>query len=110
MANKLKDKILLSTPLTHIDIDNLIINKKFKAEKVINTIPWHEFLTRSRLPSVISSEIKKLEFTSVETAYFNDKQDSNAHWSYFPDEYLPYHRILYRYNFCPDDYIVGTIF
>ena len=33
--------------------------------------------------------------------YYKENIDSDAHWIYYPDLTLDYHRILIRHNFCP---------
>ncbi len=102
MADKLNDKLILKEELKSIDIDNLIVNNKFQAETIINTIPWTEFTTNSNLPNNIKEAIDKLQYCSIQISYYNQDTESNAHWIYIPDENIAHHRILNRFNFCMD--------
>jgi len=101
MANNINDKILFNIKVNDIDFNNLVVNKSFYAEKIIMTIPWTE-ISESSLPKDIRYSINKLEFISIETAYCDNTQETEAHWIYIPDESISYHRIVNRFNFCPN--------
>ena len=53
------------------------------------------------MPKEIKDTIKELKHSSVQTEYFQENLDTKAHWIYYPEAELPYHRILVRHNFCP---------
>jgi protoporphyrinogen oxidase len=100
MGEALGNHLLTSTPVSRIDITGKIINDTFKADKIINTIPWTAWLPMSDLPESIKEQILKLHFVSIDIDYHAETPATGAHWIYDPDENLAYHRILCRSNFC----------
>ncbi len=71
----------------------------YQAENIITTIPWLEFEDIIGMPEEICGMIKKLKYSSVETRYYSENMDTDAHWIYYPNDDLAYHRILVRHNF-----------
>lgn len=74
---------------------------KYRADTIVTTIPWLEYEEISGMPEEIHGALQELKYTSIQTEYFPDHLDTTAHWIYYPDPALPYHRILVRHNFCP---------
>lgn len=72
----------------------------YRADTIITTIPWVEFQELIGMPVKIQSSITELKSTSIQTMYFPDNMETKAHWIYYPDPSLAYHRILVRHNFC----------
>lgn len=106
MADSLGDRILYGVDIKTIDFAEKSLKssdgRRFQADAIINTIPWKEFHTLIGMPEKIIEDISKLKHSSIETRYFYGNLDTKAQWIYFPDEKLPYHRILVRSNFCPN--------
>lgn len=100
MADRVKDYIVYKEEVESLQIEPLCVNNRFLANKIINTIPWKAFEHSADMPKEILQAIAKLEYTSVVIEYQPDRTDTKAHWTYFPSEELPYHRILWRSNFC----------
>lgn len=100
MAEKIDQHLIVNMKVAEIDLKNKIINKKFKASKIINTIPWQEFSAKSALPKAIKNDISKLKFGSIRISYEPKHEKTKAHWTYIPDESILHHRKLYRSNFC----------
>lgn len=73
-----------------------------KAENIITTIPWKSINEIEGASEEVRSAIDQLEHSGIETRYFNDRLDTEAHWIYYPEPEKAYHRILVRHNFCPD--------
>ena len=48
-----------------------------------------------------ADSIFPLRHSSIVTQYVPKHLDTKAHWIYYPDPALSYHRILVRHNFCP---------
>jgi len=102
MADKLGDKIKYNVDVNCIDIENRIVNDEYQADIIINTAPWKSFKTIKGLPEKYLEYIDSLKFSSIVVEYVPDKLNTTAHWIYYPDMKLDYHRILVRHNFCPD--------
>ncbi len=100
MAERVKDYIRYGVTVESLDIENKCVNENFCGETIINTIPWHAFENASGMPEEIKQAIGKLEYSSVVIEYQDKEVNTDAHWTYFPDESLDYHRILWRSNFC----------
>ncbi|MFG6333820.1 MAG: FAD-dependent oxidoreductase [Lachnospiraceae bacterium] len=105
MADSIRSCIYYGTRAQSIDF----IEKKVKttdgeiysADIIISTIPWREFKELKGMPNNLITSILKLKHSSIETRYFAENMDTQAQWIYYPDQRLPYHRILVRHNFCP---------
>lgn len=100
MADRVKDHIIYKEKVESLQVERLCVNNRFSAKKIINTIPWKAFEHSADIPKDILQAIGKLEYTSVVIEYQPDKSNTQAHWTYYPDETLSYHRILWRSNFC----------
>lgn len=104
MADKLNGRILYNVKVKSIDFRQKHIRtaegEYFAADIIISTIPWSEFNELIGMPEKFILSIKQLKNSAIETRYFQDKLDTKAHWIYYPDNNLPYHRILVRANFC----------
>lgn len=106
MGECVKEHIVYSASVSGIDFNtkNVITadGQKYQAEIIINTIPWAELKEISGMPYDIEISLNKLKYSSIETRYFPENMKTDAHWIYYPDMELPYHRILVRHNFCPN--------
>ncbi len=100
MAESLKDKIIYNTKVESIDVENKIVNDRYTADVIINTVPWTSIKNISVNDENVYSNIKKLSYSTVVTEYHQENMDTEAHWIYYPDKKLDYHRILVRHNFC----------
>ncbi len=101
MAKTLGDKIQYQTKIEKIDFDQKIVNDTYHADYIINTAPWKSFDQILGLPEELRQSIDTLKYSSVVIEYHNEHIDTSAHWIYYPDPELSYHRILVRHNFCP---------
>ena len=99
MGDALGDSLLTDCKVEKIDIDNLIVNDSWQAEKILTTIPWSVWNGISNVPSDIATQISSLEYTSIDVQYCSDIFNSPAHWIYEPDISVPHHRYLLRSNF-----------
>lgn len=102
MAAALKDKIIYNTEITEIDCDTKTVNRKYKADTIITTIPWKSVKSFKGMPEKITQIIDSLKYSSTVIAYKPELLDTKAQWIYYPDPKLSYHRILVRHNFCPN--------
>lgn len=104
MANNIKDNIKYNKTVNSINFDTKTVitsdNEEYQADVIITTIPWLEFTEIVGMPERIKDSIKDLKYSSIQTKYFSNNLDTKAHWIYYPDPKLPYHRILVRHNFC----------
>lgn len=102
MAEALGNRIHYNEPVTSIDYDKKIVNGKYQADVIVCTIPWKSIGEHTNLPDEMTSIIEDLKYSSIVTEYNDEKLDTKAHWIYYPDPSLYYHRILVRHNFCPN--------
>ena len=108
MAENLGDKILYNVSVNSLDFDTLCVNKEFKAETIITTIPWTELKSVYGMPEEIQKSIKELKHTAVRVDYHEGKLNTDAAWVYYPEADIPYHRAMVRHNFCPNSKGYGT--
>ena len=101
MADALGGRIRYNEKVTSLDYEERIVNGCYKADMGIETIPWTGIEQHINLPERLKKNLEALKHTSVVTEYVPEMLDSEAHWIYYPNESLSYHRILVRHNFCP---------
>jgi len=102
MAKALGDRIIYGEKVESIDYDTRTVNGKYQADVIICTIPWKAINKHINLPEKYMKDISSLKYSSIVTGYVEENLDTKAHWIYYPDSKLSYHRILVRHNFCPD--------
>ena len=101
MGDALGDKIRYNEKVTKIDYDTRTVNDTYQADRIVVTIPWKNIEEHKNLPQKLISNLDSLKYSSIVTEYAKDDLDTKAHWIYYPDPKLSYHRILVRHNFCP---------
>lgn len=106
MADVISKRIKYNNNINVLDINRHSVTTvqgiEYQADKIIVTIPWTCFEAIKGMPQELFTKIKKLRYSSVETRYYNKTLDTKAHWIYYPNRKLAYHRILVRSNFCTD--------
>lgn len=102
MAEALSGKIRYDEKAVKIDYEKKTVNDTYKADKIIVTVPWTGIKEHIGLPDELVRDMALLKHSSVVTQYAPKMLDTKAHWIYYPDPALSYHRILVRHNFCPD--------
>ncbi len=100
MAESLKDYLKTGVAVKELDIENRTVNGEYKADIIINTMPWTAFESIKGADESIKQGIKTLKYSSIVTEYHEENLDTPAHWIYYPDPEKAYHRILVRHNFC----------
>lgn len=101
LGASLGDHLLLDTPVLNIDVATKTVNGRYRAETIVNTIPWPLWLNAAELPEAIADLVKGLKQVAVDVDYSPAHPGTDAHWVYAPDESLSYHRVLSRCNFSP---------
>lgn len=101
MADTVKDHIVYNIQVDRIDFESRTVNGKYRADKIISTIPWTCYEKIDGMPEDLKQKVKKLKHSAVQIEYVKDYLNTKAHWIYYPDRELSYHRILVRHNFCP---------
>lgn len=105
MGDRLGDHLVLNCTVKELKIDDngLMImdmeGQQFCADNIITTIPWQCMGQSASIPDEIKEDIQALKHNSIVISYVNLNLDTDAHWIYYPDEELSYHRILVRHNF-----------
>ena len=106
LAEAVKGHIEYGANVSELDVNEHQVKTKdggiYRADIIINTVPWNAFQSISGVPDSILEKIKELRHTAIEVRYFSEKMDTDAHWIYYPDLASSYHRILVRSNFLPN--------
>lgn len=104
MADSMKEHMLYNCSVAEIDCETRVVTcangEQYRGDYIITTIPWNAFTKITNMPSDLQEDIKKLKSSAIETRYVPENLDTEAQWIYYPEESLPYHRILVRHNFC----------
>jgi len=101
MGDALGDRLRLGTPVRGIDLAARTVNDEFRAEVIVNSIPWTVWADLGALPPDIAAATGRLVNVPIDVDYQPEEAGSPAHWIYEPDEAVSYHRILARPNFVP---------
>lgn len=103
LADYISNNMIINKSVTSINFNNSEVqlddNEKISADTIITSIPWVG-INLINLPEDIKFGLTELKYTSVNVSYHSESIDSDAHWIYYPDLNLPYHRKLLRQNFC----------
>lgn len=103
MAKKLENKIQYNVAVSGIDFSNKSIitrcGKNLTANKIITTVPWSTLEKSKNMYKGAKSDIEKLKNNSIQTDYYPNTINTNAHWIYYPCNKLAHHRVLVRHNF-----------
>ena len=99
MGAALGDKLRLNTPIRSIRPQERLVNGEFKADIIVNTIPWPVWADADALPPAISAAVCSLVNVPIDVDYHPEMIPGKAHWLYEPDEKISYHRILVRSQF-----------
>ena len=106
MASKLANRIKYQSAVESIDFNSKTVTvsdgTKYTAEYIVTTIPWMDITELIGMPDDLCKQIKHLKYTSIQTEYHSEHLNTDSHWIYFPEDNIPYHRILVRHNFCPN--------
>jgi protoporphyrinogen oxidase len=99
IADSLEENIQYNYAVHNFDIKRGTVNSEYTAAGdggIINTAPWHEF--SKSLPGEYQKLIDDLQYTSVDVDYYPEQSDTDAHWTYYANPELPYHRKYHRDN------------
>jgi protoporphyrinogen oxidase len=99
MADTIKENIQYGVKADKINFEDNTINRRFNADYIISTIPWNEFMELFGMPEELRQKIRKIKHSSIQIQYTPENMDTDAHWIYYPQLELSYHRILVRHNF-----------
>ncbi|MBQ9549502.1 MAG: NAD(P)-binding protein [Lachnospiraceae bacterium] len=102
VAESLGDCLKTGVAAEKLDIAEKCVNDEYKADVIINTVPWTDFREIKGAAPALKKSIENLRYSSIVTEYHEERMDTAAHWIYYPDEEKDFHRILVRHNFCPD--------
>ncbi len=99
MGEALGGRLRLDVPVTSLDVGTRTVNGEFRADTIVCTVPWTSIKTFRGLPDGHLARVASLRHTSIDIDYFPENHPDTAHWIYYPDESLPYHRTLHRNRF-----------
>ena len=99
MGQSLGKCLLTNCKITSINLNTRSINNTWRADTIINTIPWTLWPQFCDIPSSIQTEINVLKKIAIDIDYIPTTLNNAAHWIYEPNESTPHHRKLLRSNF-----------
>ena len=100
MGEALGDRLHLGEALTGVDVEKKIVNGKYQADLIVNSVPWTFWAQHTALPEAVRAAVGRLVQVPIDVDYVAETLPSDSHWTYDPDEAKSYHRILLRANFC----------
>lgn len=104
MAQSISDHMVYGAEVCGINLTEGKVTcrngETYQGKRIITTIPWTCFEFMEGIPLETYNLIGQLKHTGIVVQYFEENLKTDAQWIYFPDESIPYHRILVRNNFC----------
>ncbi len=105
MQETIKDKLVLGVAVNGLSLTDKTVSctdgNSYVGENIITTIPWMEFSHIEGMSEEMKADIRRLKYSSTQIEYSPELLDTQAHWIYYPQREISYHRILVRHNFCP---------
>lgn len=103
IAGPVSDRIFTGCPVSNIERrgDTLVVNGRYRARAVINTVPWHLLAGSPIFDAGTRAAIGKLRHNQLVVSLHEQPYRTDAHWLYQPDEALRHHRTFYIRNFAP---------
>lgn len=106
MAEEINDNIIYNVSAIGINfISKAVLGSNgeiYEGNKIITTVPWHTLKTLEGMPRELELSLRNLKHSSIQVEYYPENMETDAHWIYYPEDDLEYHRILVRHNFCPN--------
>ena len=100
MGDALGEKLHLGEPLASLEPAMRIVNGRYQADYIVNSIPWTAWTQAGPMPQDIRQAVGQLVQVPIDVDYVAETLPSDSHWTYDPDESKSYHRVLLRSNFC----------
>jgi protoporphyrinogen oxidase len=100
MGEALGERLLTGTPVQEIDLEQRVVNGRFRAETIVSSIAWPLWPKLTNVPSEVGAAIGQLKHASIDVTYVPENLETDSHWIYEPDPAVPHHRLLARPNFC----------
>ncbi len=101
MGEALGSRLHLGESLLSVEPATRVVNGRYQADCIVNSIPWTIWAQAGPLPGEIRQAIGQLVQVPIDVDYQAETLPTDAHWVYDPAEEKSYHRILCRANFCP---------
>lgn len=113
IAAPISQYIKTNTRVFKLDYDEdskcWIVNNKYMARKIVNTIPWPDLYVALGCPAEISQQISKIKYNKIVISLFeNVSNDLPYHWRYQPDLDVQHHREFFISNFAKDSKDFGV--
>ena len=99
-ARRWGDQLHLGEALLSVDPERRIVNGRYQADVIVNSIPWSAWAQAAPMPTEVRDAIGRLVQVPIDVDYCPDTLPSDSHWTYDPDESKSFHRLLLRANFC----------
>lgn len=103
MGEALGNRLICEKRIKKLDIRNHYVETEdgltYEGRNIITTIPWKSYDAILGLADEIRESIHELKHTSIYIEYIPKNYVNKAHWVYYPQEDIAYHRILARENF-----------
>jgi len=100
MGLALGNSLITNCAVESVDLSTRTINGRWRAETIINTIPWPLWRNFCEVPQEVQRQIAKLRHISIDIDYVQESLNDPSHWIYEPNEAASHHRLLLRPNFC----------
>jgi protoporphyrinogen oxidase len=100
MGRALGNSLITNCAVESVDLSTRTINGRWRAETIINTIPWPLWRNFCEVPQEVQRQIAKLRHIPIDIDYVQESLNDPSHWIYEPNEAVSHHRLLLRPNFC----------
>ena len=84
MGEALSDKLHLGETLTGVDVERRIVNGKYQADMIVNSVPWTFWAQNTALPEEVRAAIERLVQVPIDVDYVAETLPSDSHWTTIP--------------------------
>lgn len=100
VSNPLANHLRLGESVESIDFEQRVVNGRYRAGKILVTIPWTIIPNISQVPPQIEDACRKLFHSSIAVdLYLGRYPTVGSQWVYVPNPAVSHHRVLVMNNF-----------
>ncbi|WP_026522987.1 protoporphyrinogen/coproporphyrinogen oxidase [Butyrivibrio sp. VCB2001] len=87
-----------------------LVNNKYEANCVVNTIPWSDLYNALDVPETLEEDFRLIRYNKIVVSLYEQNYNCNWHWRYIPNIEKSYHREFYIPNYAKDSKAGGIYY
>jgi len=109
LLEPVRSHVVLGEPAHRVEQagESLLVNGRYRARRVINTVPWHALAESPIFDSATRQAIARLKASHLVVSLHEGVTEARTHWVYEPDDRLAHHRTFFPRNYAPHSAATG---